>query len=239
MSARIPRLVIRIKHPLHKWRAVLLLGLACLAGAGLYFWGYGQAGFDDASYKRSVTELQSSNERLQSQKEELESRVAFVERTRQVEEAASQQLKTQVMNLQQEIQGLREEVAFYRGIVTPSGSRGGIRIQHFEIQPLAQERVFHYRLVLTQSSTSDLHVSGSVEVILNGLVAGAVKRLPLRDVAANQAKSLDYRFKYFQSLEGDILLPEDFSPHGVEVAVRPANGSDAVKKNFEWPAPRS
>lgn len=239
MRDQIPRLVIHIKHPLHKWRYVLAFVLACMIGGALYFGGYKKAGFDHVSNTRMITDLQSLNDNLQDQKVELEARMALFERTRQIDDVANSQLKEQLVNLQQEIQGLREEVAFYRGIVAPSEAKAGIRIQRFEILPLNEERLFHYRLVLTQVSKNDTVASGSVEVVLNGLEAGALKQLRLKDLRTKPTKSLEYRFKYFQNLEGDILLPEGFSPHGVDVAVKPSRGADSIRESFEWPVTRS
>mgnify|MGYP000045954255 FL=1 len=51
------------------------------------------------------------------------------------------------------------------------------------------------------------------------------------------AKSLEFRFRYFQHLTGVITLPEGFIAHKVELTVR-ATGKKApepVAEVFDWP----
>ena len=44
---------------------------------------------------------------------------------------------------------------------------------------------------------------------------------------------MDYLFKYFQQVEGDILLPPGLKPVRVTVRVAPERGS-AVEQSFTW-----
>jgi hypothetical protein len=47
------------------------------------------------------------------------------------------------------------------------------------------------------------------------------------------ASGVPYSFKYFQQLEGDLLLPAGMKPVRVVVRLQPASGA-AVEQSFTW-----
>ncbi|MET0815649.1 MAG: DUF6776 family protein, partial [Pseudoxanthomonas sp.] len=47
------------------------------------------------------------------------------------------------------------------------------------------------------------------------------------------APGVEYSFKYFQRVEGDLVLPADFKPTRVAVRLVPQSGS-AVEQSFSW-----
>ena len=47
------------------------------------------------------------------------------------------------------------------------------------------------------------------------------------------APGVDYSFKYFQRVEGDVLLPPGFKPVRVIVRLQPKGGT-AVERSFTW-----
>jgi hypothetical protein len=109
-----------------------------------------------------------------------------------------------------------------------------LNIQSFKLEKTPEERVFRYKLVLTQVSKSDALVRGRVRIDLAGVREGKPAKLPLSEVSGNAAPNLDLRFKYFQTLEGSMLLPVGFSPTDIEIEIVPAGGRTGLSKSFSW-----
>ena len=228
---------IRVQHhsPLHHYGMRILLVLIVLgAGFGLYYFGQKMAGFNVIETEETVAGLQAEINSLKQDKVALRDQLALVERSTQVDSQAYLQVKENLKALQQEILELREEVGFYRGIVAPRESSAGLRIDRIEITKAAGERLFHYNLVLTQVLKNHRNVRGTVKLILEGVQNGRPKKLKMRSISVAKRKFLEFKFKYFQKFEGDLLLPKGFSPRQILVKVKPHKRKE-IQGEFDWP----
>ena len=163
----------------------------------------------------------------------LADRVALLERGSEIDETARVQVKGSITELQDEILELREELAFYRGIVAPDDG-GGLRIQSLKLSRGAQDRLWHFRLVLIQSIKHEQRALGSVDLAVHGVRGGAPAQLGLREVAATPSPVLQYSFRYFQDFEGDLMLPAGFTPGRIEIELQPRGGGGPIKRSFDW-----
>jgi hypothetical protein len=62
------------------------------------------------------------------------------------------------------------------------------------------------------------------------------KVLALRDISEQQtALGIKFRFKYFQDITGDLLVPEGFKPTSIQVVAQ-SKGKKAsrLEQSFEW-----
>jgi hypothetical protein len=99
-----------------------------------------------------------------------------------------------------------------------------------------ESQSYRYKLVLSQFVKRRSYVKGYVQLTIYGMRGAAQKALKLEDVSDGGNNSLAFRFKYFQELAGDIVLPEDFEPLRVELlAVPQSRGVKAIKRMFSWP----
>jgi hypothetical protein len=60
--------------------------------------------------------------------------------------------------------------------------------------------------------------------------------LPLRDVSDDQSSlGIKFKFKYFQDITGELILPKDFSPESIQVVAQ-ADGKKASKleRTYMW-----
>lgn len=229
-------LVVRHHSP---WRHRLIVAASIagilIAGWGIYVLGQHQAGFDRLSAGETTQKLRDVISQLQAEKEELRTQVALVERSTQMDKQAYTEVDTNLKSLQSEILELREEVSFYRGIVAPKESSTGIRIERLKLDQANDERVYRYNLVITQVLKNDKIVEGVVDVVVTGLQDGRLVQLALDRLATSGRKRLDFQFRYFQRFEGDMLLPEGFSPRTVEISVKPRQRKE-VESSFDWQA---
>lgn len=226
-------------HSPWKTRLVVVLSITALAVAGWSLFEYGRyrAGFDQADAIREHDGLVKAKERLQKQVEHLREKKAVLERASQIDHQANADLQGNLKNLQDEILELKEELAFYRGIVSPRDTSPGLRLQSFHVEPTGQARRYRFTVVLTQVLKNDTVIRGRVRLSIDGLQQGLQKELSLDDVTAKNVKELPYKFKYFQNIEGDLLLPKGFTAQRVTVQVLPrGRGRDKIEQTFDWPA---
>lgn len=229
-------LVVKPHHP-WKTRALwALAGLLMLAG-GYTLFDYGRylAGYDSEEASRVKKELLQVKKQLEGEIETLRQDKALLQRARQIERQAYDDLDGTIRNLQSEILELKEELAFYRGIVSPREASTGLQLQKFSLEPGGSERRLRYRVVLTQVLGNDRLASGRVQLELDGLQQSESRSLTLKDVTENSVNELNYRFKYFQKLEGDIRLPDNFSLLRATLRILPGGRErDSIEKTIDW-----
>ncbi len=228
---------IRVHHhsPAHHY-AIRIIGVVLIiaSGFGLYLYGQKVAGYDMLESEDRIEKLELELMHLKDEKIALRDQLALVKRSTQVDSQAYLQVKENLKALQQEILELREEVGFYRGIVAPKESSSGLRIDRLEITKAAGERLFHFNLVLTQVLKNHRNVRGTVKLLVEGVQNGRPKTLKMQKITASKKKYLEFKFKYFQKFEGDLLIPEGFSPRQVKVVVS-ARKRKKVHGSFDWP----
>ena len=95
--------------------------------------------------------------------------------------------------------------------------------------------MYRYRLTLAQNLKRGRNAEGSVELWVTGSRNGELVKLDLAELTGTSATPItSYAFKYFQQLEGTILLPAAFEPSAIEIAMRPKDGGSTVRREFTW-----
>lgn len=231
-------LVVKAHSP-WKSRLVAILGLVALVVAGWSIFEYGRytAGFDQADAVKEHDGLVAANKHLKKTVGELREKQAVLQRASQIDHHAYQDLQGNLKNLQNEILELKEELAFYRGIVSPQTSATGLQLQSFRVQPTGQARDYHFAIVLIQVlNKNDRVIRGRVRLTIEGLKHGQQEKLSLREVSTKKLSELSYKFKYFQNIEGELLLPKGFKAQRVTVQVLPyGRERDKIEQTFDWP----
>lgn len=224
------------------WKTRILLAMilvvSVLAGWALFEYGRFSAGYDSIEVGQEHRVLLSHVDDLEGQIENLREEKAVLERAAQIERKAYDELDTTLKVLQAEILELKEELAFYRGIVSPRDAAQGLHLQRFKIEANGKPRGYRYKVILTQVLKNDRTARGSIRISIAGQSGNETKVLSLREVTEKSVKELEYRFKYFQNLEGDIQLPVGFKPQRITVSLLPkgARGEELIEKTFDWPA---
>lgn len=230
-------LVVKAQHP---WRSRILLVLAVI-GLALMAWSvfeYGRfsAGYDSVEASQEHKVLLNHVDELEEQIEKLREEKAVLERAAQIERKAYDELDTTLKVLQAEILELKEELAFYRGIVSPRDASHGLHLQRFKIEPSGKTRGFRYKVILTQVLKNDSTARGVIRINIEGMHKEQRQVLGLAQITEKNVKEVEYSFKYFQNVEGEIELPAGFTPQRVTISVIPRNQrQDAFDKTFDWP----
>ncbi len=229
-------LIVRANRP---WKSRFIWGIGLLvlfiSGWTLFDYGRFESGYDSRDSASKIDELFDSQEHLQSRIETLREEKAVLERAAQIERKAYNELDTTLKVLQAEILEHKEELAFYRGIVSPKDSSSGLYLQNFYLSQNGDTRSHRYKVVLTQVLKNSRLISGKVKLQFDGLLNGESKVLQLRAVTAKKVRDLNYRFKYFQNVEGVVEFPEGFSLLRVKVQILPRGKQRGmIEKTIEW-----
>lgn len=230
-------LVIRAHNPWKKFRFFLyILVIIILTGAGGYFFGM----IDSVERIRS---LSSENSNLDSQLEktnqkviELTQRVGMLQKGNEVDQEAAQGVRKTVKDLKAQITTLEEEVGFYKGIMLPAKKDKGLRVNKINVQPLGERR-YRYSITASQVADNSTYIQGIAAVNVIGVRGGAKLVIPLRDLDSKvNTLGIKFRFRYFQEIAGEILLPSDFDARQLQVVLQSkGNKSQRVEETIDWP----
>lgn len=235
------RVVIKRERPL---RTLLLisLGLVAVGAAAVHFVHGEREQYDAriAELRKDRQQLTRENRSLAKENESLRRRVAVVERSNEIDSRAYAEVDEHLRALQEELQLVKEEVSFYQGIMS-DGKQRGVRIQRFIIEPHDAAGRYKFRMVLTRSSGDDSVLTGNLSLSVDGERAGQTTRLSLNKVEALKRDRIDFKFRHFQRIEGELDMPQGFKPTSVEVVVSTIenNKSTSLRESFAWPNKRN
>ncbi|GMR08398.1 MAG: hypothetical protein BMS9Abin26_1403 [Gammaproteobacteria bacterium] len=234
MFKRSNTVVVTSRNPWLEKLMVVVVIILLIASSWFFFHrGRDQAGYDFESLGRRHAQLERQLYELKVENKALSEQKVILERSKQIQQQGELEVKNSLIELQDEILELKEEVAFYRSIVSPNESSKGLRIQSFDLTNNNTERSYRYKLVLTQVMKNNRVTSGKIDMQVEGLLYGEHKLISLSKLGTSKKQNLSFRFKYFQNLEDDVLLPEGFVP--LRVLLRITSPLVKLEKTFEWP----
>jgi hypothetical protein len=210
-------------------RRRLVLGGVVLVSLAFGAWG---------AWKTFAPQPLSPREQLNAQAEtidELEQRVATLSRSDQITRDAMSDLQSTLAERDEEIAGLRADVDFYERFVGSTAQRRGLTVHELQVQP-RDGNVWHFTATLTQNLNRGAVNRGELDLAVEGTVNGRLQRLDWGDLRQETGNDgVEYSFRYFQEVEGDINLPPGMQPVRVHVRLQPASGS-MVQQSFDWAA---
>lgn len=187
-----------------------------------------------AETRRALDALRIEHQDTAARLERSRDRATVLNRSDQVSRAANQELQSLLAERDEEIAQLRADLAFYERLVGNSSQRQGLTVHSLALDP-GPGGAWNYTLTLTQNLKKAKVSKGEVTLRIDGVRAGKLASLRWDDLLQDaKAEPLDFAFKYFQQLEGSVMVPPDFIPHRVWVLVKSDSG--AVEQSFPWQA---
>lgn len=220
----------------HRPRAralVILLVVAWLAS----LWGVFEITRRNAvpGYDRTRAELAKALEELadaQDRVERLRQRNAVSQKSDETSRAANQAVQETLAARDEEIAQLRADVAFYERLVGGSAQRQGLAVHSLDLRPTG-DGAWRYTVTLTQNLKKASVSKGQITLRVDGVRDGKLSTLGWGDLLQSpQAAPQDFAFKYFQQLEGSVMLPPGFTPHRVRVQLK-SDGRQS-EQVFPW-----
>jgi hypothetical protein len=153
-----------------------------------------------------------------------------------IDRMAVNDVRSTVSEHKQTINQLNEEINFYKGLMAPTERERGLGIRSWEVYPGSAANRFQFKLVLQQLALKHTVLKGTVQVDIVGKRGGVEEVLSL-DILSEQIDSqgLKLRFKYFQYIDGELVIPEGFVPERIDIVAK-ATSPKAVKveKYYSW-----
>lgn len=212
---------------------LLLLALTFLAGVFL-----GRQSVYDAlevgpeTAQSMLSELSDLREALRVTRGDLE-----MQRTRhEVDRQALELLRSEMAAEKERTAGLEEGLSFYRSMVVSEDQGNGLSLRKPELVPGATPGRWKYRFFVQQKERDYDMVEGTLSVQVFGFNAEQEVSYPLSELSRDFGDATStLHFRYFQAIEGELVLPDGFTPKSITLVARASKPYKAkVKKQFPW-----
>ena len=216
--------------------ALLVLGVAVSAVGGFMF-GYSNTLRSQQSEQATQQELNELLIGAETKNSELRRQIAILDRSSVMDQLATEEVQETIIGLRDLVAQLEQDIVYYRQVVSAETEDTGLIISQLDIDVTRESNRYRYKLVLRQQDADgDTFLTGHVNINLVGSQGEEKQILSLRDLSAEQDQlDIRLRFKYFQNIEGELVLPENFVPDRLQVAavsVGPVEKS--INQNFSW-----
>ena len=216
--------------------ALLVLGVAVSAVGGFMF-SYSNTLRSQQSEQATQQELNELLIGAETENSELRRQIAILDRSSVMDQLATEEVQETIIGLRDLVAQLEQDIVYYRQVVSAETEDTGLIISQLDIDVTRESNRYRYKLVLRQQDADgDTFLIGHVNINLVGSQGEEKQILSLRDLSAEQDQlDIRLRFKYFQNIEGELVLPENFVPDRLQVAavsVGPVEKS--INQNFSW-----
>ena len=218
-------------------RFLIIIAIIFIALGALYTTYYLTRNWAEPELRRVKTvnrSLRAETRALLDRVESSESRLKSAEHEVRVMRQANQLLREEETVRQAELNRLQGELEFYQRLAGTSGTQSGLAVYHLELSPTGSARVFHFVLTLTQNLRRSAISSGNVRVDLEGTLDDRPLTLPWSQITDGSQPEPAFRFKYFQQIQGYLMLPERFQPARLQVLLEAKGQSRPVTRSFSW-----
>jgi len=211
----------------------LLLGLAWLASvAAIWFAASYTAAPRLVQAERARAQAQRDVEGVQGELRTLRQRESTLARSDQISRAANAEVQEALAERDEEIAALRADIAFYERLVGSTSQRKGLTVHVAEFAPEAGG-TWRYQIMLTQTMNRGAISQGQMRFTVEGVREGKLAAVQWDELHQQRsAPAQAYSFRYFQQLDGNVMLPPGFTPQRVKVSL---HGEDAaVEQALDW-----
>jgi len=164
--------------------------------------------------------------------DELRQRITTLKSSDAISRAANQELQTSLSERDEEVSALRADVAFYERLVGTSGQRRGLSVHSVKMDQNANGS-WHFSTTLTQNLNRGKISQGDLTLQIEGAKAGKLQTLQWDDLLQKPSSPAQpFQFRYFQKVEGSVMLPPGFTPHRVRVSLR--SEGTTIQQAFPW-----
>ncbi|MGM0450408.1 MAG: DUF6776 family protein [Pseudomonadota bacterium] len=216
-------------------RLVILLVFSVTSGVVGFLLGgsHYQARYEAAH--EGFESLREERDRLQENVTEYRQELVRLERDQEVDQHSLRQAQGTIRELEKALQERKSEISFYKSIMAPDDLETGLQVFRMDLDPTSNPDRWRYNLVLSQIGDNNRFVSGHVKVHLVGYVGEERQRLPLHRISdSREDNEIDFRFRYFQSVDGDMTIPDGFEPHSIQVTAVTDEGREESEREFFW-----
>ena len=230
MTSEKYRTVVKLRHVRHAEMTVLVglvvLGLVFVLG---YF--LGQRGSAVLSGVDGEVPFEAE-ERLLVLREELD-----VQRVqRELDRASLEMVRKEIALQKDQLAELEEGIKFYKGLMAPEEITQGLSLRKIELLATEKSDHFVFRIIAQQAAVKHTTLKGSLSIEVFGRRGEKSISYPLADLSEGiESNKLTLRFRYFQSIQGELVVPEGFEPEGFTIVAKASSPRKVeLREQFPW-----
>jgi hypothetical protein len=168
-----------------------------------------------------VTTLDQQKLRLEQLYQQQEENIAQIH-TLEVELAVEQLANTNAQILlkteaEQQFE-VKKQLAFYEKIMAPEKEAAGLLVESVKITAGKVPHQYRFQVTLVQQRLKRRYSKGYIELTFEGSDGEKETKLKLANVSTLSKKDLKFSFQYFQIINGEFSLPDNFTPEQVLVS---------------------
>jgi hypothetical protein len=201
----------------------------------VYELGRYNAGYDRQAVGQQRTELEVKIEHLEAENRGLRTKLAELDTIRLGRAREQAEVARAMGDLQAQVAKQSQELAFYRGVVAQGAANLGVKIEDLRITAAPQPNVYVVHMALVRSGRAENPAAGTLQLSVDGELAGGEKTLDLAALSGGRQQALRYDFRYFQDFDQELTLPAGFRAAHLVVEVH-SNRRDVtpLSQTFLW-----
>jgi len=222
------------------WRHLVSIVVALiLFVAGIFasfYLGYKDGMQGQERARADVARLQAELLEKSKKVEELQQQVTNINLGAEVDRQASESVRQEVIALKDQLAKLEEDNSFYRNLMAPTGNKRGLTFGSVEIVDSEKPRVYNYKVVMQQLAINHQLLNGQLTFNVVGKLNGFDATFSLNQLSEQvTTDAIRLRFKYFQTIQGELSLPDGFEPERIELVAKSTGGNAVtIEKRFGW-----
>lgn len=195
----------RLRHLLVAMAIAFALGAALLAGL---YW----------SEKKQNQQLQQVLAKTDEDAQTLVKKLAAVEGEAKVLRHGNMAMRQNLEAQQQVLSEQEKALDFYRQLMDPGSKKQGLALHAYTLQALEAKGQYYFRFTFVQYAKRHITLKASLKGVLHGTVDKQPATLEFSELVNNAEKGWGkLRFKYFQVVEGQLTLPDNFVPERIQL----------------------
>jgi hypothetical protein len=216
---------------------LVVLCVAVLGVLLLTFW-VGKKYGSNVSYKEAdkvFAQMKFNLAQKQAENNSLAQQLAMNTQQVLLQEETLLNLRAYVEGLQSEHASMIQDANIYQSIMQDKSKTSNLTIRKFKLYATPNNKTVRYSLILSKIGVSDDIANGNVDLAVHGKLGDKLLSLPVKHFNLPEENSLNYNFKQFQELSGELSIPDNFIPTHVSVRVHPEGTSKAALEEwFNW-----
>ncbi|TEW44011.1 DUF6776 family protein [Psychromonas algicola] len=219
----------RFKMSFFKW---LTISFMCL------YFGFMVGKFKQDILYNQIQLLALDATNLTSENHALLQKLSILQADFFAKEQANLALVAENKKLNEALDTSNNKLYFYEQVVAPELGTTGLNVYAFKVKKVANSNAWSYELVLMQDQKRRRLLNGSFDVIFSPADDAQATQKSIKLSELDKHSSHSFKFKYFQTLKGQFVLPDDLQVDQVFVIAQAAgnrwNRAQRIEKIYDW-----
>lgn len=213
----------------------MILALAVILVVGFFLGqraAYSGMGLDPARFYEMEVLLPQQQQEISRLEGELQ-----VQATRhEVDRQALEMVRREIAAQKERASALEEGLRFYRSLMAPGEIAQGLSLRPLELVSTENPLRYTFRIVAQQEARKHNLLKGELSLEVVGVLDGEQVSYSMAELSEDvEGLDVPLRFRYFQSIEGELELPEGFEPNSVSAVATASSPKKAeVREQFPW-----